>query len=457
MADGDKMHLFSMPMGLGGHIAGWRHPRSNPADILTLGYWRHLAELSEAGKFDALFLADSQGFRPIAGAGAFCQTDAVRFDPVTLTAALSTFTRHLGFICTLSTSYNEPYSVARRLATLDHVSAGRAGWNVVTSTSENEAHNFGRESHYGHAERYARAGEFVDVVKGLWDGWDDDAYLFDRNGGRFFDPAKVHGLFHQGAQFKVAGPLTLGRPPQGHPVVVQAGASEDGLQLAARTAEAVFTSHPTLDSATAFYADLKRRVTDAGRPADSLRILCAVQPIVAASREAAEQEARALDGMIPVELAIAQLQMSLGNVDLSGCDPDGPLPELPDSNASLGTRRRILDLSRDEGLSLGQIALRTASARTSMMLTGGPEDVADRLQTWFEAGAADGFVVAPPALPVMLERFVETVVPILQARGVFREHYDGPTLRDHLGLERPVSRYETDPGLHREPEIWQPK
>tara|TARA_R100001086_G_scaffold231242_2_gene151886 strand:+ start:549 stop:1901 length:1353 start_codon:yes stop_codon:yes gene_type:complete len=450
------MHLFAMPMGSGGHLAGWRLSGSGAEKLMTLEYWKEIAQLSEAGCFDALFIADSQGFRIIEGADAFCQTDAVRLDPVTLLAALSACTRHLGLVATMSTSYNEPYIAARRLATLDHLSGGRAAWNVVTSTSENEAHNFGRDVHFGHAERYERASEFVDVVKALWDGWDDDAFEYDRQGARFFNPDKVHGLYYKGDHFSVAGPLTLGRPPQGHPVIVQAGASSAGLDLAARTADAVFTSHPKLESAIAFYADLKARVVAAGRPADSLKIMCAIQPVAAASKSEAEAEVADLNALIPDNLAMGYLQMSIGGVDLSAHDPDGPLPNLPASNASQATRQRIIDMSEKQGMSIRQIARKMAESRTSHALAGTPGMIADQMQEWFEKGAADGFVIAPPALPMMLRSFVELVVPELQSRGLLRVSYEGDTLRDRLGLQRPVNRYEVDPSLHQEPEIWHP-
>jgi len=449
-----KMHLFSMPMGAGGHMAGWRHREADPDALMTLGYWQKIAALSQQGCFDAMFIADSQGFRPIPGADAFCRTDAIRLDPLVLLGALAATTEGLGLIATISTSYNEPYAIARRLATLDHLSGGRAGWNVVTSTSENEAHNFGRDSHFGHAERYDRAEEAIAVCRGLWDGWEDGALLADAASGRFLDPSRVNGLFHKGRHFSVAGPLTMGRCPQGNPLVVQAGASNEGLALAARTADAVFTSHPTMESCIAFYNDLKQRVADAGRDPRSLRILTAVQPVPAGSDDEARREAERMNDAIPVELGLAYLSTALGGIDLSGYDLDGPLPELPPSNASQGTRSRILDMGA-RGMSLGQIALAIAATRTSRPLSGTAQTIADEMERWFDAGACDGFVIAPPAMPVMLERFVEAVVPELQRRGRVRTAYEGRTLRDNLGLPRPLSRYAIDPSLRQEPEIWQ--
>lgn len=454
-ARAEKMHLFAMPMGAGGHIAGWRHPLADAGRLTEVDYYKTVAGIAERGKFDAMFLADAQGFRTIVGKGAFARTDLYRMDPVTLLGALSMTTSRLGLIATLSTSYNEPYSAARRLSTLDHISQGRAGWNVVTSTTQNEAHNFGRDAHFGHAERYARAGEFIEVAKKLWDSWDDDAFVADRAGGNYIDPDKVHAVNHAGTFFKVAGPMTTARSPQGHPVIVQAGSSNDGLALAAATAEAVFTSHPSLPSAKAFYDDLKARVVEAGREAGELKILTAIQPIVAPTREEAERIEAELSDLIHPELAIALLQMQLGGFDLSDHDIDGPLPEIPQSQGSQGTMKRIVDHAARENLSIIQIARQIAAGRTSKTVTGTAEDVANLLESWFKEGAADGFVIAAPILPDMLARFVDGVVPILQRRGLFRQDYEGATLRDHLGLARPASPHAGRPDLHVEPEIWQ--
>lgn len=449
-----RFHLFAMPMGAGGHMAGWRCPGAEPAALMTLGYWQHIARTAERGMFDALFLADSQGFRPIAGVDAFARTDAIRLDPLVLHGALAASTRNIGLVATVSTSYNEPYAIARRLSTLDHISAGRAAWNVVTSTSENEAHNFGREAHFGHDERYARAEEAIGVCKGLWDGWEDDAVLADQDTGVFFDAAKVNGLYHKGGNFSVAGPLTMGRSPQGHPLVVQAGASDQGLDLAARTADAVFTSHPTMESGVAFYADLKARAAKAGRDPESLRIMTAIQPVAAASDQQAREEAEELNRAIPVQLALSYLRTVLGGMDLSGYDLDGPLPALSESNASLGTRQRVIDMA-SKGMTLGQIALAVAASRTSRSLAGTAQTIADELDRWYDSGACDGFVIAPPSLPVMLERFVDLVVPELQRRGRLRTAYEATTLRENLGLPRPPSRYTLNPSLRCAPEIWQ--
>lgn len=347
-----QMHLFAMPMGSGAHIAGWRHPLAPPSRLSSARHYIELAQIAERGCFDALFLADAQGFRPVPSRDAFERLDMMRMDPVTILAAVAMTTSRVGLIATLSTSYNEPYSAARRLATLDHLSEGRAGWNVVTSTTEHEAHNFGRDAHYGHAERYARAAEFIEVARGLWDGWADDAIAPDPASGRYLNGESVRALDHQGAFFRVEGPLTMGRPPQGHPVIVQAGASDDGLALAAQRAEAVFTSHPAMMSAVRFTADLKARVVAAGRPPHALKVLTAIQPIIADTGEEANAIATELDALIHPDLAIAMLGMQFGGIDLSGYDPDAPMPPMPETNASVGSRRRILEQAAREKLSL---------------------------------------------------------------------------------------------------------
>lgn len=450
-----QMHMFVMPMGAGGHIAGWRHPLADSGRLQSIDYYRTIAQTAERGKFDAFFMADAQGFRRVVGKNAFARTDLYRMDPITLLSAVSMSTTNLGFIATLSTSYNEPYSAARRLATLDHVSGGRAGWNVVTSTTEHEAHNFGRDAHFGHSERYARAEEFVEVAKKLWDSVEDGALQADRESGLYLDTDKIHAVDHEGKFFKVAGPMTTARPPQGHPVIVQAGASEEGLNMAARTAEAVFTSHPALVSAKAFYDDLKARVVAAGRSADSLKILTAIQPIVAETEEAAKALEAELEALIHPELAIALLQMQLGDVDLSSYNLNGPLPEITETRRSQGTMKRIVEHAKRENMSIIQIARYVAAGRTSKTVTGTAEQVADLIEQWFTEGAADGFVIAAPILPDMLARFVDNVIPILQARGVFRTEYASTTLRGNLGLEKPANYFDLNPDQKREPEIWQ--
>ena len=450
-----QMKLLLFPNLSGAHVAGWRHPSTVLDRTHDLRPYREMAQTSERGLFDAIFFADAQGMRNMSDRDIYSRNEVPRMEPLTLLAALSMVTERLGLISTISTSYNEPYSAARRLATLDHISGGRAGWNVVTSTSQNEAHNFGRDAHFGHAERYARAAEFIDVVKGLWDSWDDDAIVADKESGIFFDPGKLHGLDHVGEFFRVSGPLTTLRSPQGYPVIVQAGASAAGCALAAATAELVFTSHPNLASAQRFYKKLKTDVEQAGRSANDCLILPAIQPLVAPSLEEAQEMAAELNDLIHPKVAINMLEFGLGMiVDLSKCDPDGPLPPIPETEASKSIQARVLEMAKGEELSIAQIAKRFAASRTSASIIGTPKMVADEMEAWFSGEGADGFAVAPPVLPASLNAFVDTVVPELQRRGIFRTRYEGRTLRENLGLKRPASRYEGHPELHREPEIW---
>lgn len=448
-----KLLLF--PNMSGAHVGAWRHPST----LLDLNHdlrpYRDMAVTAERGLFDAIFLADAQGLRSMSDPDVYSRNEVARMEPLTVLAALAMVTEHLGLISTLSTSYNEPFSVARRLATLDHVSGGRAGWNVVTSTTENEAHNFGRDANYGHAERYARAAEFIDVVGGLWDSWDDDAVLADKDSGVFFDPARLHGLDHTGTHFRVSGPLNTLRPPQGHPVIVQAGSSDAGAALAAASAELVFTTHPNLASAQRFYRRIKDSVAAAGRNPESCLVVPAIQPLVAPTLAEARALADELDALIHPRLAINMLEFGLGNhVDLSGCDPDGPLPPIPETEGSKSIRARVLEIAGGEQLTVAQLAHRFAVSRTSVSMIGTPQMIADEMEAWFREGAADGFAVAPPVLPLSLDAFVDTVVPELQRRGIYRTRYEGHTLRHNLGLKRPESRYARDPSLHREPEIW---
>jgi FMN-dependent oxidoreductase (nitrilotriacetate monooxygenase family) len=449
------MHLMLFPMFTGSHVAGWRHEKAEPGRTHDIAFNRALVQMAEDAKFDAVFFADAQGFRTIVGRDQHSRNDVARMDPLMLLAALAGSTSKIGLIATLSTSYNEPYAAARRLASLDHISHGRAGWNVVTSTTRNEARNFGREAHFGHAERYARAEEFVEVCKALWDSWDDDAQVLDKQNGRFFDPDKLHGLGHQGAFFKVAGPLNVLRSPQAYPVIVQAGASDAGQALAARHADVAFASYPDLERSRAFYAEFKGKVAEAGRDPAHCKILPSIQPIVAATEAEARAIADELIDLIHPDVAISMLEMALGGgVDLSDCDPDGPLPPIPPTEGSKSTRETVLRMA--EGRTIADLARQVAAHRTGSAQTGTPEFVADQMQTWFETGAADGFVVVPPFIPGAITAFTDLVVPILQERGLFRTEYAGDTLRDHLGLTRPDNPRAVRPDLQPEPEIWQP-
>jgi FMN-dependent oxidoreductase (nitrilotriacetate monooxygenase family) len=448
------MKLLAFLMQTGGHLGGWRHPDAWPMGPIDPDYFRRLAQTAERGKFDAVFFADVQGYRRMASEDIFARTEAAKLDPLTLLAAMAMVTEKIGLVGTASTSYNAPYSLARRIASVDHLSRGRVGWNIVTSTSENEAHNFGLESHYGHEERYARAGEFVDVCCGLWDTWEDGALVADKASGLYVDTARFHGLNHKGEHFSVSGPLTTPRSPQGRPVLVQAGASDTGRKFATDWAEVIFTSSPTLKGAADFYADMKARVAEAGRRPEDLKILPAITPIVAASEDEARALQRQLDDLIDPVLAINALEMTLGNFDLSGYPLDGPLPEIPQTKASQSGRDRVVELAKGGDLTIRQIATRIAAARTSTTSVGSPAQVADELEAWFHGGAADGFVISPPYFPGGLDSFVDLVVPELQKRGLFRTEYEGSTLRANLGLPMPPNRWAADRASAPKPEIW---
>lgn len=433
-----QISLGAFLMGSGHHLAAWRHPRAH-AGALDLAHFRRLAQTAERGLFDAIFFADNLALLGTPELASHTANGEV-LDPLMLLAALASATERIGLISTVSTSYNDPYLLARRFASLDHLSGGRAGWNLVTSATDQEAHNFGRTLHFEHAERYAQAGEFIDVARGLWDSFDDDAFLRDKTSGRYFDPARAHVLDHQGEHYRVRGPLNQPRPPQGYPVLVQAGSSEPGKELAARTAEVVFTAQQTLDDARAFYADLKGRLAVHGREPQELKIMPGISPVLGRTRGEAENLYGQLQELIEPQLGLALLSGMAGGLDLSAYPLDGPLPELPPSNAMKSRQALFVELARRENLSIRQLYLKVAGARGHCTLVGDPKQVADHLEEWFVAGAADGFNIMPPLLPDGLHDFVELVVPELQKRGLFRREYQGRTLREHLGLRRPAPR-----------------
>ncbi len=434
-----QMKLGAFLMATGHHVAAWRHP-DVPADAgLDFKHYRHLAQVAEAAKFDALFVADSVAAATGDIASRMARSD--HFEPLTLLSALSAVTDHIGLIATATTTYNEPYHVARKFASLDHLSGGRAGWNLVTSDAAAEAQNFGRSEHVGHAERYSRAREFHEVVTGLWNSWADDAFTRDKASGQYYDPARVQVLNHQGEHFSVKGPLNVARSPQGQPVVVQAGSSEVGRDLAAQTAEVVFTAQTSLASAQAFYADIKGRLDAYGRNADSLKIMPGVLIVVAESEALAREKFESFQELVEPDVGVALLGRMLGNFDLSGYPLDGPLPELPLTDSGQRSRQKLLtELAEREHLNLAQLGRRIAGGRGHYSLIGTPEQVADALQTWFEQGAADGFNVLVPHLPGGLEDVARLLVPELQRRGLFRTEYEGTTLRENLGLQRPINR-----------------
>lgn len=428
----------------GHHVASWLHPGAQLDAGVNFRHYTELAQTAERAKCDFLFFADSAAVReakPEALSRAAQYT--AYFEPLTLLSALSVVTQRIGLVATATTSYNEPYHVARKFASLDHLSSGRAGWNVVTSGNKAEAYNFGREAHYEHEERYDRAREFVAVVQGLWDSWDDDAFRRDRPSGIYFDPAKLHMLGHKGEHFSVRGPLNVPRPPQGYPVIFQAGTSDEGRELAAETAEAVFTAELTLAGSQQYCRDVWGRMAKYGRSPDQLRVMPGVNPIVGRSEKEAREKHDYLQSLIHPAVGREFLSMLLGGFDLTPYPIDGPLPDLPQRDESKsGTYQNTVALARRENLTIRELYLRLAGARGKRTILGTPEQIADQFEEWFVARAADGFIVQPSYLPGSLDEFAELVIPVLQERGLFRTDYEGATLRDHLGLARPPSRYE---------------
>ncbi|MFJ3259589.1 LLM class flavin-dependent oxidoreductase [Pseudomonas sp. NPDC086581] len=434
------LSLGAFLMATGHHVSAWRHPDVPANGGLDFRLYKRLAQVAEAAKFDAVFVADSVAAPTGDIASRMARSD--HFEPLTLLSALAAVTERIGLIGTVTTSYNEPYHVARKFASLDHISEGRAGWNLVTSDAAAEALNFNRQEHFGHAERYARAREFHEVVTGLWDSWGDDAFTRDKASGQYYDPAKLHVLNHEGEHFRVQGPLNVARSPQGRPVIVQAGSSEAGRELAAQTAEVVFTAQTSLAAARDFYNDLKGRLPRFGRSADELRIMPGVFVVVGQSQAEAQEKFEEFQELVEPQVGVALLSRMLGNFDLSAYPLDGPLPELPLTDSGQRSRQLLLtELAGRENLTLAQLGRRIAGGRGHYSLIGTPAQIADELQAWFEGAAADGFNVLVPHLPGGLEDVANYVVPELQRRGMFRLEYSGSTLRDHLGLKRPANRY----------------
>jgi alkanesulfonate monooxygenase len=438
-----QMRLGAFFNPTGHHVASWRHPDAQADAGINFQHYVEITRTAERAKFDLVFLADNICVRE-ANMEALSRSAQyiANFEPLTLLAALSALTSRIGLVATASTSYNEPYHVARKFASLDHLSGGRIGWNLVTSGMAAEAYNFGRDQHYGHGERYDRAREFADVVVGLWDSWDDDAFARDKASGRFFHPDKLHPLNHQGRHFRVRGPLNVPRTPQGRPVIVQAGGSDDMIAVAAEFAEVIFCAPLTLDQARTLYATLKNKMADHGRAPDEMKIMPGLSAVVGRTSAEAEEKYEHLQSLIHPVVAREILSTVLGGVDLTPYPFDGPLPEdLPLSNASRSTFANVLDIARREKLSIRQVAMRVAGARGKSVVKGSAAEVADHMEEWFRHDGCDGFNVMPPFLPGGLDDFVELVIPELQRRGLFRTEYEGRTLRESLGLARPPSRY----------------
>jgi FMN-dependent oxidoreductase (nitrilotriacetate monooxygenase family) len=437
-----KLRLGAFIMATGHHIAAWRHPDSDADAGHNIDHYRQLAQTAERGLFDLVFVADS----PAGWDGD--KDDEVKarvshsahFEPVTLWSALSQVTERIGFVATASTTYEDPYLLARKFASLDHISKGRAAWNVVT-TGADVSKNFSIAGHPAHANRYERAEEVVDLVLDLWDSYEDDALIRDKQSGVYLDPSKVHKVNHKGKFFDVAGPLNVARSPQGRPVVVQAGASEPGRELAARTAEVIFTANQTLADGQEFYSDIKGRLAKFGRRPEQLLIMPGIFPVLGGTEKEAQDNYEFIQSLVHPTIAWSILKQYYTGVDLSGYSLDDVAPPLPTNTELNKSRLKLVSDLAARGLTLRQLYLSLATARGHRTVIGTPEQIADAIIEWFANGAADGFNIMPPVLPVALTDFVDQVVPILQKRGLYRTEYEGSTLRENLGLERPVNRF----------------
>ncbi len=439
MTSDRKLHLgaFMRPVSL--HTGAWRYPGSYPDANFNFAHLKSFAQKLEAAKFDAFFMADHLAVLNMPVEALKRSHTVTSFEPFTLLSALASVTNRIGLVATASTTFDAPYHIARRFASLDHISEGRAGWNIVTTSNPDAALNFGLEEHVEHGERYERAREFYDVVTGLWDSFADDAFLRDVESGVYVDPAKMHVLDHKGEALSVRGPLNIARPPQGWPVIVQAGQSEPGRQLAAETAEVVFCSPRDLAGGKALYADIKSRMRAIGRNPDHLKILPAAFVVVGDTVEEARAKRVKLDSLVYYESAIASLSIALGH-DASGFDPDGLLPDIPETNASKTGRAQVIKLAEDEGLTVRQLAQRYGGY-SGLAFVGTVNTIADEMAEWLSQEGSDGFNVVFPFLPQGLDDVAERLVPELQRRGLFRGDYAGTTLRDHLGLPRPTNRF----------------
>lgn len=434
-----KLHLgaFMRPVAI--HTGAWRYPGAVPDANFNFPLIKRLTQRLEAAKFDAFFMADHLAVLNMPTIALKRSHTITSFEPLTLLSALAGVTERIGLIATASTTFDEPYHIARRFASLDHISGGRAGWNIVTTANPDAALNFGYIDEIDHDERYIRAREFHDVVTGLWDSFADDAFVRDVESGIYFDPSKLHVLDHKGDNLSVRGPLNIARPVQGRPVIVQAGASEAGRELAAATAEMIFGAESSIGKARVFHADIRTRMVRHGRDPDLLRVLPAAMVIVGDTIEQAQAKRAHLDSLVHYDSGIHSLSGMLGH-DVSAFDPDGPLPDIPETNASQSTRQQLLDLARSENLTIRELASR-AGSYGGLAFVGTPRLIADAMQEWFETQACDGFNILFPWIPGGLDEFADQVVPELQRRGLFRTEYDGVTLRDHLGLPRPPNRF----------------
>lgn len=430
-----QLRLGFILHGVGLGWDDWRHPDAQVDASTSFAFYKRQAQIAERGKLDYLFVADSVSINARSSPHYLN-----RFEPLTILSAVAAVTEHIGLVGTATVSYTEPFNLARQFASLDHISGGRAGWNVVTSWLEGSAANFGKDEHLAHDVRYRLAEEYLDVVKGLWDSWEDDALVRDKASGQFLDPDKLHELNHKGEFLSVKGPLNISRSPQGQPVIFQAGSSEDGRGFAARHAEAIFTHQDDLTEAQAFYADIKSRARGYGRDPDTIAIVPGARPIIGSTEAEAEAKWRELAELGSLENALRALGRSFNDHNFSQYDPDGPFPHAVAAEgfkSNQSASQRILALA-DKGLTLGEIARQVATPRSNW--TGTPEQLADRFELWLDQRGADGFNLFE-SLPGQLELFVDHVVPLLQDKGIFRREYPGATFRETLGLDKPVNRY----------------
>ena len=434
-----QLHLgaFMRPVGI--HTAWWRYPGAYADANFNLKHLVSFIQTLERGRFDAFFMADHLAVLNMPIEALRRSATSTSFEPLTLLSALAMVTERIGLVATASTTFDAPYHIARRFASLDHISGGRAGWNIVTTSNPDAALNFGLDEHVEHDERYRRAREFYSVVTGLWDSWADDAWLRDQDSGIFFDPARMHVLGHKGEHLSVRGPLNIARPIQGWPVIVQAGASEAGRQIAAETAEVIFGSSRTIKDAQEFYADVKGRMRALGRAPDQLVVLPGALVVVGKTSQEAREKKALLDSLVHPESGVPNLSIRLG-VDASKFDLDAPLPEIPQSNASQSGRDSLVAIARRDNLTVRQLAT-MVGAHGGLQMVGTPGEIADTMQEWLETEASDGFNVQFPTVPAGLDDFVDMVVPELQRRGIFRREYEGPTLRENLGLKRPANQF----------------
>jgi FMN-dependent oxidoreductase (nitrilotriacetate monooxygenase family) len=440
------MHLGAFFFTPGSHSAGWRHPDAVAETDMSFPHYVAMAQEAERGLLDCVFFQDTaavNGTAALAG-GSPWRPGAGRQvfpEPATLVAALAPVTTHIGLVATATTTYGDPYTLARRFGSIDHISGGRAGWNLVTSQIEDEAGNFGFDRHPDHATRYARAEEFFDVAAGLWDSFEDGAFPRDKPSGRFLDPERSHILNHQGEHFRVRGPLNLPRCPQGRPVIAQAGSSGPGMQLASRVADMIFTAQSVLAEGQGFYRDVKARAAAHGRDAAHVKVMPGLMVITAPTEEEAQAKYRSLEALVDDDTAMSLLARLCGDLDIRAFPPDAPLPELPPSNAARARQEHLVAKARREGLSIRQVARYLGTSLGHHMVVGTPAQVADVMEQWLAGGACDGFTLLFPFYPTPLEDVVRLLVPELQRRGLFRTAYEGATLRQHLGIPVPRNRY----------------